>query len=161
MREDGMIKPELPHDHRLCLDEALIAAERLCAARGARLTETRRRVLALVWSGHKAVKAYDLLEHLAKDTGSARPPTVYRALDFLLAQGLIHRIESLNAYIGCPVPGDAHASQFLVCRSCATVIEMTGRGIAGIVRREAMEQDFLVERQTVEVHGLCSNCRSV
>lgn len=154
-----MMKPELPHDHDHCLGEALVAAERLCLSRGVRLTDIRRRVLALVWSGHKAVKAYDLLERLAEDTRSARPPTIYRALDFLLEQGLVHRIESLNAYIGCPVPGNSHVSQFLICRACATVIEMRGEGIAAIVGQEAMQHDFLVERQTVEVHGLCSRCR--
>lgn len=160
MPHEGLMKPEFPHDHGQCLDEALAEAERLCASRGARLTEIRRQVLALVWGGHKAVKAYDLLERLARDKSSARPPTIYRALDFLLEQGLVHRIESLNAYIGCPSPGEGHVSQFLICHRCATVIEMAGAEIAAIVRREASGHDFQVKRQTVEVEGLCSRCRA-
>ncbi len=155
-----MLKPEYPHDHRHCLAEALAEAEALCAARGVRLTETRRRVLELIWSGHRAVKAYDILEQLAAESRSARPPTVYRALDFLLAQGLIHRIESLNAFIGCPSPGAGHASQFLICDHCHTVIEMAQRDLAREVAREATRHGFAVARQTIEVHGRCGRCQA-
>ena len=77
----------------------------LCARRGARLTRLRRRVLELVWQGHAAVKAYDLLAELDRKDATAKPPTVYRALDFLMAHGLVHRLESLNSYVGCPQPG--------------------------------------------------------
>lgn len=152
-------RPDHPHDHELCLGDALATAEALCAERGVRLTEIRRRVLELVWSGHRAVKAYDLLERLSTHDRVAQPPTVYRALDFLLAQGLVHRIESLNAYVGCPLPNDGHAGHFLICRDCLIVIEMAGEAIDLLIDRAAVQADFEVARRTVEVHGRCARCR--
>ena len=89
------------HRHSLCIDEALATAEKSCEQAGNRLTPIRRRVLELVWAGHGPVKAYDILDILRSERSSAAPPTVYRALEFLLAQGLVHKIESLNAYLGC------------------------------------------------------------
>src|SRR5918995_5952602 len=109
------------HDHARCIDAALDRAAALCARRGARLTELRRRVLELVWQGHAAVKAYDVLDRLGRKAGSAKPPTVYRALDFLIAHGLVHRLESLNAYVGCPMPDASHEGQFLICGACGGV----------------------------------------
>src|SRR5918999_799750 len=106
--------PFHPHDHLSCIGDALDRAAVLCDQRGARLTPLRRRVLELVWRGHEPVGAYDLLAQM----GRAAPPTVYRALDFLIEQGLVHRIESLNAYVGCDRPEAAHASQFLICTDC-------------------------------------------
>lgn len=158
MDETGL-KPEYPHDHTACIAGALTMAEALCARRGVRLTALRRRVLELVWSSHRAVKAYDLLGRLSADAGSAKPPTVYRALEFLLEQGLIHRIESLNAYVGCPSPRDGHASQFLICGACETVIELDGGRIEDAVADAADRHGFSVVRKTVEVHGRCARCR--
>lgn len=159
MTAEDDIKPEFPHDHDACVAGALKAAETLCARRGARLTALRRRVLELVWTSHRAVKAYDLLDRLSADAGTAKPPTVYRALDFLLEHGLIHRIESLNAYVGCPSPQEGHASQFLICRRCETVIELDGGRIGSAVADAARRHGFAVARQTVEVHGHCARCR--
>src|SRR5690606_29397539 len=101
------------HDHRRCIADALDAAERVCAGRGARLTELRRRVLELVWQSHRPVGAYPLLAALGRDGHAPAPPTVYRALDFLQAQGLVHRIESRNAYVGCPHPETDHTGQLM------------------------------------------------
>src|SRR5919204_1424092 len=92
------------HDHDSCIDRALDRAAQLCEERGARLTALRREVLALVWRGHEPVGAYAILEALRRSHPGAAPPTVYRALDFLIEHGLIHRIESLNAYVGCSRP---------------------------------------------------------
>lgn len=159
--DDMYMKPEYPHDHHVCLDDAMATAKAVCAKRGTRLTDMRRRVLELIWSGHQAVKAYDLLEMLSAPDRKVRPPTVYRALQFLLENGLIHRIESLNAYVGCTVPQSHHISQFLICNRCATVIEMAGEDIASIVSREAESHGFQIDNQTVEVHGICAPCMDV
>ena len=115
------------HDHEQCVDDALSKAAVLCTRRGARLTRLRRRVLELVWQGHAAVKAYDILHELGSAAGTAKPPTVYRALDFLMAHGLVHRLESLNAYVGCPDPDAAHEGQFLICDACGAVSEFEAR----------------------------------
>ena len=92
------------HEHQSCIEDALARADDVCRERGVRLTPLRRRVLELVWSSHRAVKAYDLLAALGDAVGAAKPPTVCRALEFLMAQGLVHRIDSLNAFVGCPQP---------------------------------------------------------
>ncbi len=147
------------HDHSVCIETALAEAERLCAERGSRFTDLRRRILKMIWQGHKAVKAYDLLDQLATEGGSAKPPTVYRALDFLMDEGLVHKIESLNAYIGCPHPGDNHVSQFLICDKCETVREVTTSDLKEAVLSAAQASDFSIRRQTLELHGVCANCQ--
>ena len=150
----------IDHDHGRCIDAALRKAAMLCARRGARLTDLRRRVLELVWQGHAAVKAYDILDELGSAESAARPPTVYRALDFLMAHGLVHRLESLNAYVGCPEPDSAHEGQFLICDGCGTVREFEAPAIQAAIAEQAAVQDFAVARQTVEVHGVCRPCRA-
>ena len=99
-----------------------------------------------------------MLEALRITHPSAAPPTVYRALDFLIEQGLIHRIESLNAYVGCPRPERPHVSQFLICGGCGAAAELDDPAIARAVLRRASELGFVVERQTIEVRGFCPQC---
>lgn len=146
------------HDHDACIDKAVADAERICAARGTRFTELRRRILTMIWQGHKAVKAYDLLDQLANEGGSAKPPTVYRALDFLMEEGLVHKIESLNAYVGCPHPGDQHISQFLICDKCENVEEVSTDALDTAVSTAAEQAHFKIRRQTLELRGLCRHC---
>ncbi|KPF88060.1 Fur family transcriptional regulator [alpha proteobacterium AAP38] len=147
------------HDHGSCVKDALARADALCTERGVRLTSQRARVLELVWSSHKPRGAYAILEDLSADGKRVAPLTVYRALDFLLEQGLIHRIESQNAFVGCPDPGTAHTGQFLVCSCCGNATELTDRGIAAAIADSAAAQGFTVQRQTVEVTGICPDCR--
>ncbi len=147
------------HDHEQCISEALGSAERVCAQRGARLTPLRKRVLELIWESHEAMKAYDLLDRLGQEGGSAKPPTVYRALDFLLAQGLVHRIESENAYVGCRHPERTHEFQLLICDDCRHVEEIAVSGVTEALGKHAKKQGFTVTSQTVEVHGQCPSCR--
>ena len=159
----GEVPPEsfapAGHDHAACRRTALANAEALCRARGARLTAQRRRVLELVWERHAPVGAYDLLARLsAEGTSRVAPPTVYRALDFLLAHGLIHRIESLNAYLGCPQPEVRHDGQFLICRNCQAAAEMRDAAVDSALRAGARAHGFTVETETVELRGLCPAC---
>ena len=100
--------PAERHDHLDCVRAAVSRAQDLCRRRGARLTPLREHVLELVWCSHAPIGAYQLLERLADTRGRVAPPTIYRALDFLSREGLIHRIVSLNAYVGCPQPGRPH-----------------------------------------------------
>ncbi len=148
------------HDHRKCVHTALSTAEAVCKARGEKLTPVRKRVLELVWASHRPVGAYALLDSLRADGRSAAPPTVYRALEFLLAQGLVHRVESLNAYLGCAHPADDHAAQFLICRQCGTAAELEETEIASAIDRHAKRAGFAVERRTVEAMGLCAACQT-
>lgn len=151
--------PAVGHDHARCLAGALATAEALCRRRGLRLTELRRQVLALIWAEHRPVKAYELLERLREQRSGVAPPTVYRALDFLRQEGLIHRVESMSAYIGCSDPERQHPVQLLVCRRCAAVAELADREIEDVLQGKAQALGFQVDVATVELEGICPQCR--
>lgn len=157
-RRGGAFQPK-GHRHADCVTAALATSERLCARRGARLTELRRRVLELIWRSHEPVGAYALLERLARERGRVAPPTVYRALDFLIAHGLVHRIASRNAYIGCAHPDRDHIGQFLVCSACGSAAELDDRRIERAIRSTAAAAGFSVEHPVVELAGRCPQCR--
>jgi Fur family zinc uptake transcriptional regulator len=149
------------HDHNHCLNDAVERAISICAKRGARLTVLRRQVLELIWAGHTPLGAYDILEKLRQKRGNAAPPTVYRALDFLLNHGLIHRIERLNAYVGCTTPEQPHGGQFLICRCCGATAELNDQRIDTAISEQAERAGFLVENLTIEVDGICPHCKSL
>ena len=148
--------------HQHCISQALDSAEALCAQRGVRLTALRKRVLELVWHSHKPLGAYDILEILSREDGRrAAPPTVYRGLDFLLENGLIHRLASLNAYIGCSHPEVAHEGYFMICQQCQNAYELQQHArIDTAISAEAEQMGFIVETQTVEILGTCAACRA-
>jgi len=150
--------PKHAHDHDQCVSDAMATAERICAERGVRLTPNRRRVLELVWDTHHVVGAYDLLAELQKTDPSAKPPTVYRALDFLLEHGLVHRIESSNGFTRCEEPTLHRVCQFLICDGCGLVQELHSRPLFDDLTAAAEDLGFAPTMQTVEVHGRCSDC---
>jgi len=156
-RKSAFPAPE--HDHGHCVDRALGEAAELCRQRGARLTPIRRRVLELVWASHKAVGAYEILDSLRAEHAAAAPPTVYRALDFLMAQGFVHRIESLNAFVGCPHPSDRHAGQFLICLDCGAAAELDAAALEDKIAHRAAQVGFQVSHATLEVAGRCRHCQ--
>ncbi|MCL7930154.1 transcriptional repressor [Halomonas llamarensis] len=131
-----------------------------CQARGVRFTPIRRKVLALIAQSGGGLKAYDLLDQLTTEHAAARPPTVYRALDFLIEQGLVHRIESQNAYVACACPEHAHGFQLLICRRCGHVEEIHLDEISDQLAARAERKGFRVERQTIELQGLCAVCQT-
>ena len=149
------------HDHDSCVSDALDEAADMCRSRGARLTELRRRVLELVWGSHEPVGAYAILTALTGEGRGAAPPTVYRALDFLSSHGLIHRIESLNAYVGCVDPRHPHAGQFLLCERCGAAAELDDPRIGGAIASSAERLGFRVQKMTVEIRGTCPHCARV
>ncbi|WP_256646467.1 Fur family transcriptional regulator [Thermomonas paludicola] len=137
------------------------AVERACGERGLRLTEIRARVLSLVAEAGKPIKAYDLLERVrdGEGAGAAAPPTVYRALDFLLANGFIHKLESINAFVACHHPNAAqHSVPFLICNRCHAAIELEDASIVASLDDAARALGFAPQAQTLEVHGLCAKC---
>ena len=148
----------------------LDGAAEICARHGARLTEIRRRVLGLIIDSRGPLGAYALLDKLKAERANATPVTVYRALDFLLENGLIHKIERLNAFIACTDQGDhahqpghqpwqqRHAAQFLICRTCGTVAELEDRSIAEAISSAAGRTGFRPDHATIEVEGLCGAC---
>ena len=158
MQEQTNPFPTAQHDHDDCVASAMLAAEQLCWDRGLRFTALRRRVLALVWESHKPVGAYEILASLAEEGRNSAPPTVYRALGFLIEAGLVHRLNMLNAFIGCPEPDRPHSSQFLICRQCGTVAELDDTRIESLVRERAGSLGFTTANQVVEIDGTCRDC---
>lgn len=150
--------PPPQHDHEDCVSAAVDAAEAICRARGLRLTGLRRRVLELVWDSHKPAGAYEILDSLNREGKKAAPPTVYRALEFLIEADLVHRLDSLNAFVGCRDPSSSHSGQFLICRQCRSVAELDDADIDALVERKAAALGFTAVRQMVEIQGLCRGC---
>lgn len=151
--------PAAGHDHRDCVNSALLDAERHCASRGLRLTPLRRRVLELIWRSHRPSGAYELLEQLAAEGHRPSPPTVYRALEFLLQHTLIHRVSSRNAFVGCSSPGDEHMAQIFLCDRCGIAVEQTDPSLNRQILDKARDMRFVVHSQTVELTGLCPQCQ--
>ncbi len=152
-------QPWRDHNHGDCVQEAISRATALCAARNVRLTTLRRRVLEILWQSHVPLTAYAILAQLGDGARPAAPPTVYRALDFLLEQGLVHKVEHLNAYMGCPMPEHPHLAAIFLCEHCGCAAEIDSTGLAAEIEAAAAEQDFAIHRQTVEISGACSRCR--
>ena len=133
-------------------------AEGLCRERGVRLTEQRRRVLRAVCAAERPVGAYDILEAIRAEVPRVAPPTVYRALEFLLEQGLVHKLETLHAYVSCDHPEHPHASQFLICTACGDVTEIADEAISDSLGQAAAATGFRPARGVVEVTGTCADC---
>jgi len=146
------------HDHAKCVSAALDTAEQLCVVRGVQLTPIRLQVLKLIWESHQAVKAYDLLDRLKPLKQEAKPATIYRALDFLIDQGLIHRIESLNAFIGCNCSGQQHEQLLLICKQCHEVEERPAPEVMRSLSSEIRQAGFIAHSKAIEIHGVCAKC---
>lgn len=147
-----------PDEHVHELESFMREVASVCVERGLRLTPLRERVLRLVAGAGRPVKAYDLMEQVHHGKGVAAPPTVYRALDFLLEHGFIHKLESINAFVGCHQPRTPHSVPFLICTLCGTAVEMEDDGASRMLRQQAIDLGFRPEAQTLEVHGHCAHC---
>ena len=146
------------HNHSNCIQTALNNASQLCNERGVQLTDIRKQVLELIWADHHAVKAYDLLERIKPLQSAAKPATIYRALDFLREQGFIHRVESLNAFIGCCDLKTAHEQLLLICKQCNDVEERHADLVMQALAQELQNAKFIAHSKAIEIHGLCENC---
>lgn len=139
-------------------EQVFAAVEHACRERGLRLTPLRRQVLELILQAGGPVKAYELLDHLKTNHHGAAPPTVYRALDFLLENHFIHRLETMNAYVSCFHPEAQHSGQFLICEQCDQVTEVSAPEMTQGVLKAAHQQGFHPSKQVVEVYGTCRDC---
>lgn len=148
-------RPALSHDTK----DILAYVDRLAAEEGMRLTPIRRRVLEIMLQSHKALGAYDLLPYLEQEGLGNKPVAAYRALDFLMSKGLVHRIEGMNAYVACDHPHENHAPAFMVCRDCKSVSEAHAAPEKGQLGQAAKEAGFEIERTVVEAVGLCAECQ--
>jgi Fur family transcriptional regulator, zinc uptake regulator len=155
-----VVFPAPDHDHTRCAADTLAHAEALCAERSQRLTPLRRHVLEVLCVSHKPLGAYEIMDRMAKKGGRPAPITVYRALSFLLENGLVHRIESRNAYLACVHNHDVGALVvFLICDSCDAVGEAPASAVAETLGAAARKAGFRPKLSVIEITGTCSHCR--
>ena len=147
------------HDHNHCIESAITQAQNLCKERGVRLTRVRQRVLELVWQSHQPLGAYTLLSLLAEEGFNSAPPTIYRALEFLQNEGLIHKLASVNAYTGCSNPGNPHEGHFFLCLSCNQALELDTSTLQNSLQNSAENHGFAIAQQTIEITGYCAQCQ--
>jgi Fur family zinc uptake transcriptional regulator len=147
-----------PHNHQLCMTQTLLSAETICMDKGVRLTAIRRRILELICSSHKAIGAYELLDLFREEDSKAKPVTIYRALDFLMDVGLVHKIESLNAFIGCLQAETKHQSIILICDNCKNAFELDATSVYQTIFAMSKKIQFSPTSLTIELHGLCFSC---
>ncbi|RTL53780.1 MAG: transcriptional repressor [Bradyrhizobiaceae bacterium] len=156
-------KPAFPapdHDHSQCASAAISHAERVCVDRGQKFTPIRRQVLQALLSNHKPLGAYEIIEELAGSMARPAPITVYRALDFLMENGLVHRIESRNAFLACAHNHDTSSVvAFLICDRCGSVGEMPAAGLAKSFSEAAQGAGFAPKLSVVEITGTCAHCQ--
>ncbi|SNY73111.1 zinc uptake transcriptional repressor Zur [Enterobacter sp. CC120223-11] len=142
--------------------DMLVQAEKLCTQRGVRLTPQRLEVLRLMTLQQGAISAYDLLDLLKISEPQAKPPTVYRALEFLLEQGFVHKVESTNSYVLCHLfDKPSHTSAMFICDRCGVVKEEAADGVEDIMHTLSARMGFALRHNVIEAHGLCSACVEV
>ncbi len=147
-----------PHHHVHDADAYVAAVKAVCNTKGLRLTPIRAQVLGLIARYGKPIKAYELLEQMKSAVGANAPPTVYRALDFLIGNGFIHKLASINAYVACHHPSIQHTVPFLICDSCQSALELEDESIAEALNAKAEALGFVPRAQILEVHGTCKQC---
>ncbi len=147
------------HDHHTCIKDGLEAVAAYCAENKLQFTPARRRALEVLLQEHRAMGAYEILDHLREDGLGSQPPVVYRVLDFLVSNGFAHKIERLNAFIACTHPGQDHTPAFLICRKCDAVAEAHAEPSRGMLGKIASETGFRIEQAVVEALGLCPHCQ--
>jgi Fur family transcriptional regulator, zinc uptake regulator len=163
---DGMTaaRPAFPapgHDHDRCAADAILHAEKVCERRAQKFTPIRRQVLQALLSSHRPLGAYEVIDELAKSMPRPAPITVYRALEFLMDNGLVHRIESRNAYLACAHDHDAAAMvAFLICEKCGSVGEIPAAPVAQSLNAAARSSGFAPKMSVVEITGTCAHCQS-
>src|ERR1700719_1094397 len=164
LAEMRLAKPTFPapdHDHGRCTADALRHAERVCERRAQKLTPIRRQVLEALLSNHRPLGAYEVIDELAKSMSRPAPITVYRALDFLMENGLVHRIESRNAFLACAQDHDATAMvAFLICERCGLVGEIPAAPVAQSLDASARATGFAPNMRLVEITGVCAHCQN-
>ncbi|KIC43617.1 Fur family transcriptional regulator [Ruegeria sp. ANG-S4] len=146
------------HDHKNCVETGLATAEARCKQQSLRLTPVRRKVLEILLQEHRALGAYAILDRLRAEGFGSQPPVAYRALDFLVENGFVHKIERLNAFVACAHPGASHSPAFMICRVCDAVAEAQSTPAKGALGAAARAVGFEIERTVVEAEGVCPDC---
>jgi Fur family zinc uptake transcriptional regulator len=153
------IFPHADHDHGKCASAAISHAEAVCMKKGQRLTPLRRQVLEVLLARHHPMGAYDIIEDVAKHDKRPAPMTIYRSLDFLMEAGLVHRIESRNAYLACVQDhGADKMTAFFICDTCGMAGEANLPGVSQKLAQAAKEAGFTPKASVIEISGTCAEC---
>lgn len=150
-----------PHNHNICIAQALHTAQIICEDKSLKFTTSRRRVLEILLENHTAMGAYDILGRLGEEGIKSQPPVVYRALDFLIKNNFVHKIEQLNAFIACCHSDHNHFPVFMICRICCIIAEVKAPQAMYNLKKQAVQNGFLIEKTLLEVSGVCPNCQKV
>lgn len=153
-----MTKAFEQHNHKACMSGTMSDVEAICDANSLRLTAVRRRVLEILLEAHRALGAYDILGRLSDEGLGSQPPVVYRALEFLMEHGFVHKLQRLNAYVACVHPDDEHNPVFMICTKCASVAEADSQKSASALDATAGQMGFRIERIVIEAEGICPAC---
>ena len=145
------------HNHNNCISTSLSELEKYCQKSDQKLSKVRRKVLEILLESHKALGAYEILDKLKSNGFASQPPVAYRAINFLLKVGFVHKIEKFNSYIACTNPGKSHKPAFLICRKCNLVSE-TIQKPSNEISLEAKNNNFCIENSIIEIIGVCQNC---
>ena len=145
-------------DHAECILTAIEMADRICSQKQLKFTDLRKEILGMIWEGHGPQKAYDLLNKLQQTNPSAKPATVYRALDFLIGNGFIHKVASLNAFVGCSHPLKHQECYFLICDDCKNISECCDPNITAAIQTTTIQNQFVAKNTTLEISGHCNEC---
>lgn len=146
------------NQHHECVDLAIKTAESICLDRKLQFTPIRRSILKLIWQSHSPLKAYDILEQFQKKDSSAKPITIYRSLDFLIENRMIHKIQSQNTYFGCSHPKESHNCYFTICSKCHIVNEGCKNNLLSPLYEDLKKEEFIVKHITLEIQGICRSC---
>ncbi len=152
--------PAPGHDHGACLAGALWRAKTRCQEKGIKWTALRERVFRQVATSHKPVSAYELMESLGKEGKRLAPVSVYRILDVLQGVGLVHRLESRNAFFACMTEHEsARQTVTLLCDGCERVTEVEAPEAYWAIGEACAGALFHPRATMIEVIGLCGDCR--
>ena len=144
------------HDHNICSEHYKASIDKYCHENNLQLTPLIQKVLEILFSGHKPLGAFEILDTLSKESFSSSPPIAYRVLDFLIEKGLVYKIQGLNSFIACAYAGRAHIPAFVICRKCDNVAEIKGQ--KNFSKAPPVALDFKIENAMIEILGICSTC---
>lgn len=145
-------------DHKNCLKDLEKKIEITCQEQNLKFTDLRREVFLIISKNHGMIKAYDILAQMRKKNPSTEPPTVYRALDFLMENNFVHKINSLNSYVTCYHLVDEGFCFFLICSKCGSVEESLDSRFSDLIFSSAKKHKFLFQKSSLEIEGVCNKC---
>lgn len=150
--------PDIKHQHHDCVESAKMRAFKLAEDTGKKFGANQVRVLEALLQDHRAASAYEIVERMAESGKRLQPVQVYRALDTLMELGLVHRVQSINAYVACTTEDACHNPQLLFCSSCKRVAELASDTISALISKTAKQSQFKLDHGLVELVGLCPDC---